>query len=85
MSNFNPSRRKFLSNSSKVALMASATPFISTLSMINEAAAQSASDYKALVCVFLFGGNDYASVSNKTVPHVPPVVVPVEICCCTLK
>ena len=37
MSNFNPSRRKFLSNSSKVALMASATPFISTLSMINEA------------------------------------------------
>jgi len=66
MSNFNPSRRKFLSNSSKVALMASATPFISTLSMINEAAAQSASDYKALVCVFLFGGNDYA---NTVIPY----------------
>ena len=31
------------------------------LAAIGEAAAATASDYKALVCIFLFGGNDYAN------------------------
>ena len=31
------------------------------LAAIGEAAAQTAGDYKALVCVFLYGGNDYAN------------------------
>jgi uncharacterized protein (DUF1501 family) len=31
------------------------------LAAIGEAAAATASDYKALVCVFLYGGNDYAN------------------------
>lgn len=40
---------------------AAASPFLTTLSGFGSAAAQSATDYKALVCVFLFGGNDDAN------------------------
>jgi hypothetical protein len=36
-------------------------PWLANLATIGEAAAFTASDYKALVCVFLFGGNDYAN------------------------
>ena len=39
------------------------------LAAIGEAAAASASDYKALVCIFLFGGNDYA---NTLIPYDQP-------------
>jgi hypothetical protein len=39
-----------------------ALPFALNLATIADAAAQtSSSDYKALVCVFLYGGNDYAN------------------------
>ena len=38
-----------------------AAPFVGSLGAIGEAAAQTAGDYKALVCVFLYGGNDYAN------------------------
>jgi uncharacterized protein (DUF1501 family) len=58
-----PSRRRFLTDS---AGLAAATPFVLNLADIGEAAAATASDYKALVCVFLFGGNDHA---NTLVPY----------------
>ena len=61
-----PSRRTFLKDSAALGIAASAAPFIGTLGDIGAAAAATATDYKALVCVFLFGGNDYA---NTLVPY----------------
>ena len=55
------SRRAFLKRSAALGLAGSATPFVLNLAGIGEAAAATASDYKALVCVFLYGGNDYAN------------------------
>ena len=55
------SRRAFLSRASALSIAGAATPFVLNLAAIGEAAAATASDYKALVCVFLFGGNDYAN------------------------
>ncbi len=54
-------RRAFLRRSSQLALAGSALPFALNLAAIGDAAAQNATDYKALVCVFLFGGCDYAN------------------------
>ena len=55
------SRRSFLTRSAQLGLAGVAAPLVDTLGWIGEAAAASASDYKALVCVFLYGGNDYAN------------------------
>ena len=55
------SRRAFLKRSAALSAAGLATPFVTSLAGIGEAAAATASDYKALVCVFLFGGNDYAN------------------------
>ena len=55
------SRRSFLKRSSSLAMAGTALPFALNLSAMGEAAAQSATDYKALVCVFLYGGCDYAN------------------------
>lgn len=55
------SRRAFLKRSAALGLMGSATPFVLNLAGIGEAAAATATDYKALVCIFLFGGNDHAN------------------------
>ncbi len=52
------SRRAFLRRSGALSLAAGAAPWALTLASIGDAAAQSATDYKALVCVFLNGGND---------------------------
>jgi uncharacterized protein (DUF1501 family) len=61
------SRRAFLKRASAVGAVAGgATPFVMNLAAIGEAAAATASDYKALVCIFLFGGNDYG---NTVVPY----------------
>lgn len=57
----NHSRRTFLRRSAQLALSGTALPFALNLAAIGEAAAFDASDYKALVCVFLYGGNDYAN------------------------
>ncbi len=57
----NASRRAFLKRASALSLAASASPWALSLAAMGEAAAASASDYKALVCVFLYGGNDYAN------------------------
>ena len=54
-------RRAFLRRSSQLGLAGTALPFALNLAAMGEAAAFDASDYKALVCVFLYGGNDYAN------------------------
>ena len=55
------SRRDFLRRSGHLALMGAAAPLGLNLAAMGEAAAFNANDYKALVCVFLFGGNDHAN------------------------
>jgi len=53
-------RRAFLRRSGQLAMAGTALPFALNLAAMGEAAAQAApgDDYKALVCVFLFVGND---------------------------
>jgi uncharacterized protein (DUF1501 family) len=60
------SRREFLRRSSAFSVAGAAAPWALNLAAISEAAAQSATDYKALVCVFLYGGNDHG---NTLVPY----------------
>ncbi len=60
------SRRAFLQRSAALSVAGAATPWALNLSAIGDASAATASDYKALVCVFLYGGNDYA---NTLVPY----------------
>ena len=55
------SRRAFLRRSGQLALSGTALPFALNLAALGEAAAFDANDYKALVCVFMYGGNDYAN------------------------
>ena len=61
-------RREFLRRTAALGLAGSAGPLALTLAGIGEAAAQSTStdEYKALVCVFLYGGNDH---DNTFVPY----------------
>ncbi len=54
-------RRAFLRRSSQLALTGAALPVALNLAAMGEAAAFTATDYKALVCVFLYGGSDYAN------------------------
>jgi uncharacterized protein (DUF1501 family) len=51
-------RRAFLRRSTQLALSGAALPTAINLAAMGEAAAFIATDYKALVCVFLNGGND---------------------------
>ena len=62
------SRRAFLKRSGQLALSGTALPLALNLAAMGEAAAfnATAGDYKALVCVFLYGGNDYG---NTVVPY----------------
>jgi uncharacterized protein (DUF1501 family) len=62
------SRRAFLKRSGQLALSGTALPLALNLAAMGEAAAfnSSSGDYKALVCVFLYGGNDYG---NTVVPY----------------
>jgi uncharacterized protein (DUF1501 family) len=56
------SRRAFLQRSKQLAIAGTASSFAMGLAGIGEAAAFSAgNDYKALVCIFLYGGNDHNS------------------------
>lgn len=55
------SRRAFLKRSGQLAMTGAALPLALNLAAMGDAAAFDASDYKALVCVFLYGGNDYAN------------------------
>ncbi len=62
----NASRRAFLQKVAALSVARYATPLAVSLAAMGEAAASTASDYKALVCVFLYGGNDYG---NTLVPY----------------
>ena len=59
------SRRDFLKRSCCTAASGFAAASFNRFGLVN-ALAQGAQDYKALVCVFLFGGNDS---NNMVVPH----------------
>ena len=61
-------RRLVLQRAMQLGAMGVATPLAINLAAVGEAAAFDATDYKALVCVFLYGGNDYA---NTVVPFDP--------------
>ncbi|MBT9457803.1 MAG: DUF1501 domain-containing protein [Burkholderiaceae bacterium] len=62
-------RREFLRRASALGLAGAAAPWALNLAAIGEAAAaSSAGGYKALVCVFLYGGNDHG---NTLVPYDP--------------
>ncbi len=62
------SRRAFLRHSSALGLAGVAAPWAVQLAALGEASAATAKDYKALVCVFLYGGNDHAN----TLPPYDP-------------
>lgn len=69
MNDFNrSSRRAFVQRMGQLGLAGAAAPWALNLAAMSEAAAQStsANDYKALVCVFLYGGNDHY---NTLVPY----------------
>ena len=67
--NINASRRAFLQRASVLSIAGAATPWALNLAAMAEASAANADDYKAIVCVFLYGGNDYA---NTLVPYDSP-------------
>jgi uncharacterized protein (DUF1501 family) len=59
-SKINASRRGFLRAASLFSVVGGAAPFALNLATMGEAAAQNVpSDYKAIVCLFLSGGNDH--------------------------
>lgn len=61
-SRFELDRRAFLQKSGKLAVLGGASSYALGLSALSEAAAFSHEDgYKALVCIFLYGGNDHAN------------------------
>jgi uncharacterized protein (DUF1501 family) len=68
MKTIHPSRRRFLQHAGHFSLAGVAAPFAMNLAGIGAAAAQSATDYRALVCVFMRGANDH----NNTVITFDP-------------
>ena len=62
----NQSRRQFLQNAAHLSVAGTAAPFALNLAGIGAAAAQTATDYRALVCVFLYGANDH---NNTVIPY----------------
>jgi len=64
------SRRAFMRRSSQLAVMGAASGYAMGLAGLSDAAAfQTGGGYKALVCVFLLGGNDHA---NTLIPFDTP-------------
>ncbi|HEU4779539.1 MAG TPA: DUF1501 domain-containing protein [Steroidobacteraceae bacterium] len=59
-------RRVVLQRAMHLGAMGVAAPLAINLAAIGEAAAFDSTDYKALVCLFMYGGNDYA---NTVVPY----------------
>ena len=62
----NQSRRQFLQSAAHLSVAGTAAPFALNLAGIGAAAAQTANDYRALVCVFLYGANDH---NNTVIPY----------------
>src|SRR5258706_9962478 len=59
MKKLDASRRLFLRQAGVLSTLGAAgTPLALDLAAVSSAAAQTAADYKAIVCIFLFGGND---------------------------
>ena len=65
-SNSTTTRREFLRRGGQLTLAGTAAPWALNLAAMAEASAQTAPDYKALVCVFLYGANDHG---NTVVPY----------------
>jgi uncharacterized protein (DUF1501 family) len=63
------SRRQFLKTASLVSIAGAASPFALNLASIGAASAQTVPGYKAIVCLFLNGGNDHA---NTLIPYDQP-------------
>lgn len=61
-------RRLLMTRAAQLGLAASATPLALSLAGAGDATASDAKDYRALVCVFLQGGNDYG---NTLIPYDP--------------
>ena len=68
MTNHNASRRKFLRTASVVSgsVGAAAAPFALNLATLGTAVAQTAGPYKAIVCLFMYGGNDASNMIVRT-------------------
>jgi uncharacterized protein (DUF1501 family) len=62
----NTTRRALLKQGAALAFARTATPVAASLAAMANAAAQTATDYKALVCIFLYGANDHY---NTVVPY----------------
>jgi len=62
------SRREFLKRASALSFAGTAAPFALNLASIGAASAQSVGGYRAIVCLFLFGGNDH---TNTVIPYDP--------------
>jgi len=60
------SRRRFLETCSLMSVAGAASPFALNLASIAAASAQTAPDYKAIVCLFFYGGNDH---TNTFIPY----------------
>lgn len=69
MKNISQSRREFLRTASRLSIAGSAAPFALNLATIGAAAAQTAGDYRALVCLFMYGANDH---NNTVIPYDTP-------------
>ena len=62
-------RRGLLKSTAALALQRVSIPMATSLGLMADAAAQSANDYKALVCIFLYGANDHY---NTVIPYDVP-------------
>jgi uncharacterized protein (DUF1501 family) len=60
------SRRQFLKTCSLMSMAGAASPFALNLAAIGAASAQSAPPYRAIVCLFFYGGNDH---TNTFIPY----------------
>lgn len=62
------SRRQFLKTCSLMSIAGAASPFAVNLAAIGAASAQTLPGYKAIVCLFFYGGNDH---TNTFIPYDP--------------
>ncbi|MDQ8020190.1 MAG: DUF1501 domain-containing protein [Moraxellaceae bacterium] len=69
-------RREFLKRLGALSSLGTAAPFALNLAGIGAASAQ-ANDYKAIVCLFMFGGNDHFNMvmPYDTTPHAEYIAV----------
>src|SRR2546426_2959736 len=63
------SRRQFLKTASLMSMAGVAGPFALNLAAIGAASAQTSPGYRAIVCLFLYGGNDH---TNTLIPYDQP-------------